>query len=144
VIQRGFSLKFESCHHNLRHVGTHIRYFVTSRLLSLSTPPTTTHWAAAIVLAYYLVTKSAILLLSCSSSSAATLRCRNRAPPPQQQQQLQISHMAIAKFATVPNNAATSAIFKLLQARPALLMKRIQLPTITARATAAATVTTVS
>jgi Leucine Rich repeat len=59
-------------------------------------------------------------------------------PPPlqrRQQQQhatsmmLKISHKAIAKFATVPNNATgASAIFKLLQARPALLEKRIKRP----------------
>jgi Leucine Rich repeat len=45
---------------------------------------------------------------------------------------LQISHYAIAKFAgtVVPNNAGASAIFKLFQARPALLEKRrIQRPT---------------
>jgi hypothetical protein len=55
-------------------------------------------------------------------------------PPPLQQQQqlhqqqqprnvgmtmmLKISHKAITKFATVPNNAGASAIFKLLQAHP--------------------------
>jgi hypothetical protein len=61
-------------------------------------------------------------------------------PPPtphlqQQQQQhatgmmLKISHKAITKFATVgSNNAGTSAIFKLFQARPALLEKRIKRP----------------
>jgi Leucine Rich repeat len=73
-------------------------------------------------------------------------------PPPQQQQQQsrpqpgsatammpKISHTATAKFATVPNNAGASAIFKLLQARPALLIKRIKRPTIAATAAAVAT-----
>jgi hypothetical protein len=53
----------------------------------------------------------------------------------QQQQQnttsmmLKISHKAITKFATVgSNNAGTSAIFKLFQARPALLERRIKRP----------------
>jgi hypothetical protein len=58
-------------------------------------------------------------------------------PPPQQQQQqrnvaasmmLKISHKAIAKFAMVPNNSGASAIFKLFQARPALLEKRLKRP----------------
>jgi hypothetical protein len=37
-------------------------------------------------------------------------------------------HKAIAKFATVPDNAGASAIFKLIQARPALLETRLQRP----------------
>jgi Leucine Rich repeat len=56
-------------------------------------------------------------------------------PLPQQQQQrnvgtmmLKISHKAIAKFAMVANNAGASAIFKLFQARPAVLEKRLKRP----------------
>jgi hypothetical protein len=55
-------------------------------------------------------------------------------PPPQQQQRnagtmmLKISHKAITKFAVAPDNAGASAIFKLFQARPALLEKRIKRP----------------
>jgi hypothetical protein len=58
-------------------------------------------------------------------------------PPPQQQQHehttssikmLKISHKAIAEFAVVANHAGASAIFKLFQARPALLEKRIKRP----------------
>jgi Leucine Rich repeat len=41
---------------------------------------------------------------------------------------LKISHKAITKFATVPNNAGASAIFKLFTARPQLLEKRLQRP----------------
>jgi hypothetical protein len=41
---------------------------------------------------------------------------------------LKISHKAITKFAKVPNNAGASAIFKLFQARPQLLEKRIKRP----------------
>jgi hypothetical protein len=37
-------------------------------------------------------------------------------------------HKAITKFATVPNNAGASAIFKLFTARPQLLEKRIERP----------------
>jgi hypothetical protein len=39
---------------------------------------------------------------------------------------LKIAHKAIAKFSMVPNNAGASAIFKLFQARPALLEKANQ------------------
>jgi hypothetical protein len=60
-------------------------------------------------------------------------------PQQQQQQQrqrnaaattmmLKVSHKAIATFATVPDNAGASAIFKLFQARSALLEKRLQRP----------------
>jgi hypothetical protein len=45
---------------------------------------------------------------------------------------LKISHKAIMKFAMVPNNAGASAIFKLFQARPALLEKRLKRPAATA------------
>jgi hypothetical protein len=54
--------------------------------------------------------------------------------PPQQQQRnattmmLKACHNAIIKFAKVPNNAGASAIFKLFQARPALLEKRLKRP----------------
>jgi Leucine Rich repeat len=79
-------------------------------------------------------------------------------PPPLQQQQqhqkhaitnmmmLQISHRAIAHFATkvVPDCAGTSAIFKLFQARPALLEKRrLKRPITSTAAAAAAAVATV-
>jgi hypothetical protein len=37
-------------------------------------------------------------------------------------------HRAIAKFAMVPDSAGASAIFKLFQARPALLEKRLKRP----------------
>jgi hypothetical protein len=60
------------------------------------------------------------------------------APPPSQQQHqqqrnaatmmLKSWHKAITKFAKVPNNAGASAIFKLFQARPQLLEKRIKRP----------------
>jgi Leucine Rich repeat len=43
-------------------------------------------------------------------------------------------HKAIAKFATVPNNAGASAIFKLFTARPQLLEKRLKRPTAAAAA----------
>jgi hypothetical protein len=56
-------------------------------------------------------------------------------PPPQQQQRrraatmmLRISHKAIAKFASIPINAGACAIFKLLQARPSILEKRLKRP----------------
>jgi hypothetical protein len=73
-------------------------------------------------------------------------------PPLQQQRQhphaatgmmLKISHQSIATFAAVPCNAGASAIFKLLQARPALLGKRLKRPP-DAAAAAAAVVATVS
>jgi hypothetical protein len=52
---------------------------------------------------------------------------------------LKVYHTAITKFATVaPSNAGASAIFKLLQARPALLVKRIQPPAAAAPAAAPA------
>jgi hypothetical protein len=41
---------------------------------------------------------------------------------------LKLSHKAIGKFAMVPNNAGASAIFKLFQARPQLLEKRLKPP----------------
>jgi hypothetical protein len=47
---------------------------------------------------------------------------------------LKISHAVITKFATVPNNDGASAIFRLLQARPAILEKRLQLPAAAAAA----------
>lgn len=53
------------------------------------------------------------------------------APPPQPTTSmmfLKIWHKAIVKFAMVPNNAGCSAIYKLFQARPALLEKRIKRP----------------
>ena len=50
---------------------------------------------------------------------------------------LKISHVAITKFAAVANNAGASAIFKLLQARPVLLQKRIKRPSSAAAAAAA-------
>jgi hypothetical protein len=37
-------------------------------------------------------------------------------------------HKAITKFALVPNNAGSSAIFKLFTARPQLLEKRLKRP----------------
>jgi Ran GTPase-activating protein (RanGAP) involved in mRNA processing and transport len=72
-------------------------------------------------------------------------------PPPlrqqqqQQQQQrthagtmmLKVYHKAITQFATAPNNAGACAIFKLFQARPAILEKRLKRPTTTAAITAA-------
>jgi hypothetical protein len=56
-------------------------------------------------------------------------------PPLQRQQHatrmmLKISHKSITKFATIPNNAGASAIFKLLQARPAILEKRLRQPAV--------------
>jgi hypothetical protein len=73
-------------------------------------------------------------------------------PPPllqrqqqQQQQQhatsmmLKISHKVITKFATVPNIAGASAIFKLFAARRQLLEKRTKRPTATAVAATTAT-----
>jgi hypothetical protein len=71
-------------------------------------------------------------------------------PPPQQQQQqrnagtmtLKSYHKAITKFATVPNNAGASVIFKLFTARPQLLEKRLKRPAALAAAVAAATTTT--
>jgi hypothetical protein len=50
---------------------------------------------------------------------------------------LKISHMAITRFAAIPNNAGASSIFKLLQARPALLQRRIKRQTAVAAAAAA-------
>jgi Leucine Rich repeat len=60
------------------------------------------------------------------------------APQRQQQQQqqrihagagmLKISHKAITKFATVPDTAGACAIFKLFQARPQLLERRLKRP----------------
>jgi Ran GTPase-activating protein (RanGAP) involved in mRNA processing and transport len=46
-------------------------------------------------------------------------------------------HKAIAKLATVPDNAGTSAIFKLFTARPQLLEKRLKRPVPVATAAAA-------
>jgi hypothetical protein len=76
-------------------------------------------------------------------------------PLPQEQQQRQrpgnyrgstlmwmkTCHKAIANFATVPNKAGASAIFKLLQARPALWQKRLKPPPTAAVAAVAAAVT---
>jgi hypothetical protein len=58
-------------------------------------------------------------------------------PPPTQQHAtsmvLKISHKVITKFATVgSSNAGASAMFKLFQARPALLEKRIKQPAVAA------------
>ena len=82
-------------------------------------------------------------------------RCRYRRHHCQEQQQRQrpgnyrgstlmwmkTCHKAIANFATVPNKAGASAIFKLLQARPALWQKRLKPPPTAAVAAVAATTT---
>jgi hypothetical protein len=54
---------------------------------------------------------------------------------------LKIWHKAITKFANVPNNAGTSAIFQLLTARPQVLEKRLQRPAVAAAMAAAITAT---
>jgi hypothetical protein len=51
-------------------------------------------------------------------------------------------HKAITKFATVPNNAGASVIFKLFTARPQLLEKRLKRPAALALAAAVAAATT--
>jgi hypothetical protein len=43
---------------------------------------------------------------------------------------LKIYHRAITKFANVPQKAGASAMFKLFQARPALLEKRLKRPAV--------------
>jgi hypothetical protein len=72
------------------------------------------------------------------------LLARPRPPPPLQQpnaaatMMLKVSNKAIAKFATVTNNAGASAIFQLFTSRPQLLEKRLQRPAPVAAVAAAA------